>query len=115
LQRKKENMRKLIVMGVLALSVALAGSAFANGAAIFRSKCLPCHGPEGKGTAMAPAFQGNEFIKTNEPDVIALTIKNGRAGDQKRYTQFVLAMPPAPLTDAEILEVITYLKSLAGK
>ncbi len=78
-------MRKLIVMGVLALSVAFAGAALADGAAIFQSKCLACHGPEGKGTAMAPAFQGNEFIKTSEPDVIAETIKNGRAGDQKKY------------------------------
>ncbi len=107
-------MRKLIVMAVLALSVAFVGSALAaDGAALFKAKCLACHGPDGKGTAMAPAFQDNKFIKTSEDDVIAQTIKNGRAGDQKKYKQFVLAMPPAPLTDDEISAVITYLKSLA--
>ncbi len=109
-------MRKLIVMGVLALSVAFTGSVLASdGAAIFKSKCLACHGPDGKGTAMAPAFTDSEFIKTSDADVIAATIKDGRAGDQKKYKQFVLAMPAQKgnLSDDEIAAVITYLKSIA--
>jgi mono/diheme cytochrome c family protein len=109
-------MRKVIVMGVLALSLAFAGSAIASdGAALFKSKCSACHGPDGAGTAMAPGFTGNEFIKTSEAGVIAETIKNGRVGDQKKYKQFVLAMPAqkGALSDDEISAVITYLKSLA--
>ncbi len=103
---------------LFALFIGFAGTTLAaDGAAIFKSKCLACHGSEGKGTAMAPAFQGNEFVKTSESDVIAQTIQNGREGDQKMYKQFVLAMPPQKgvLSADEISAVITYLKSLASK
>ncbi len=109
-------MRKLIVMGVFALSVAVAGSALAfDGAAIFRSKCLACHGPKGKGTEIAPAFRGNEFIKNSEVDVIIDVVKNGRPLDQKRYEEYSMTMLPQKdnLTDAEISAVITYIKYLA--
>ncbi len=58
-------MRKLIGVGVVALSLAVAGSAMAaNGASLYKSKCLPCHGADGAGTAMAPGFQGNAFLKS---------------------------------------------------
>jgi hypothetical protein len=64
---------------------------------------------------MAPAFQGSEYVRTSEPAVIAKTIEDGRAGDQKKYKQFVLAMPPhkGVLSVDEISAVVTYLKSLA--
>lgn len=94
--------------------MAFAGSALAaDGASIFKSKCLACHGPDGKGTAMAPAFAGNDFIKNSSEDEIKHVIKSGRAGAAKKYKNFALSMPPQSLSDAEISAVITYLKSLA--
>ncbi len=111
-------MRKLIGVGVVALSLALAGSALAaDGASVFKSKCLPCHGAEGKGTAMAPAFQGNSFIKSASKADIENVIKNGRAGAQKKYKNFALSMPPwkASLKADQISAVADYLKSLANK
>jgi len=111
-------MRKLIGLGVVALSLAVAGSAMAaNGADLFKHKCLPCHGAEGAGTAMAPAFQGNKFIKTSSKADIMNTIKNGRAGAQKHYKKFALSMPPwkSALNDAQISSVIDYLKTIANK
>ncbi len=112
-------MRKLIVMGVLALSVAFAGSVLAaDGAAIFKSKCLACHGADGGGMAgLAPSLKDSEFVKTSEPDVIAKTIADGRAGDQKTYKNLPLAMPPQKdiLSAEEIAAVITHIQSLAGK
>lgn len=111
-------MRRLIGIGVVALSVAFAGTALAaDGAAIFKAKCSPCHGPEGQGTAMAPAFKGNAFVKESKEDVIAQTILNGRAGAEKKYKQFAIAMPPQKgvLSPDDIKAVIGHLKSIAGK
>ncbi len=108
-------MRKLFVLGVMALSLAYAGSAIASdGAAIFKSKCLACHGPDGKGTAMAPAFQGSDYIKSTDAAAIGKTIKNGRSGAAKKYKNFALSMPPqSTMSDADIAAVTSYLKSLA--
>jgi len=111
-------MRKLIGLGVVALSLAVAGSAMAaNGADLFKHKCLPCHGAEGAGTAMAPAFQGNAFIKNSSKADIINTVKNGRAGAQKKYKNFALSMPPwkASLKDDQISAIVDYLKTVANK
>lgn len=111
-------MRKLLGVGVLALSVAVAGSALAaDGAAIFKTKCAACHGTEGQGTpGMAPAFQGNEFIKKSTVAEISLVVKNGRAGDQKKYKQFAIAMPAQKtMTDDDIKAVVEFEKTLAAK
>ncbi len=110
-------MRKLLGIGVLALSVAVAGSALAaDGAAVFKAKCSPCHGANGQGTAMAPAFTGNKFIQTSSVEDIQHVIRTGRAGAAKHYKQFVLAMPAwKSLTDDEVTAVIGHLKDIAGK
>lgn len=43
---------KRIVTALFA--VAFATAAFADGAAVFKSKCAACHGADGKGSKMAP-------------------------------------------------------------
>lgn len=108
-------MKKLMGIGVFALSVAFAGSAMAtDGAAIFKTKCSACHGANGEGTAMAPAFKGNAFVKGSAEGDIAKVIKEGRAGDAKKYKQFAIAMPAQKtMTDDEIKAVVAHLKGLA--
>ncbi len=111
-------MRKMIGLGIVALSVAFAGSALAaDGAAIFKSKCSPCHGVEGQGTAMAPAFQGNAFLKNSKAADIEAVVKNGRAGAAKKYKEFAVAMPAQATMSAEdIAAVVAYEKgTLAPK
>jgi len=101
---------------ILALVTGVSGAAIAaDGAGIYKSKCLACHGAHGAGTAMAPAFTDNAFIKDSADDVIAKTIKDGRAGSAKHYKNFALAMPPQSLNDADIQAVVTYLKSLSAE
>ncbi len=85
------------------------------GSLIFMSKCMACHGADGKGTAMAPAFKGNEWIKGTENSEIADVIKNGRQGSAKKYKQFPIAMPAQKIDDKEVSALISYLKSLAFK
>ncbi len=109
-------MRKLLGIGVFALGVAVAGSAMAaDGAAIFKSKCSPCHGATGQGTAMAPAFNGNDFIKASSADDIAAVVKNGREGAAKKYKNFAIGMPAQKtMADEDVKAVVEHLKSLAG-
>lgn len=106
-------MKRLFAVGVFAVAVAFSGTATAaDGAAIFKTKCVACHGADGKGTPMAPAQAGNDFIKNSkEADIIAV-IKNGREGAAKKYKQFAMAMPKQVLSDDETKAVVAYLKSL---
>jgi hypothetical protein len=65
---------------------------------------------------MAPAFNGNEFIKSSSVDDIAHVVKNGRAGADKKYKNFVIAMPAQKtMSDEDISAVVAHLKELAGK
>ena len=108
-------MRKFIGIGVVALSLAFAGTAMAsNGAGLYKSKCLACHGADGKGTAMAPAFAGNAWIKDTANADIAAVIKDGRSGSAKAYKKFALSMPPQKsLSAGDINAIVDYLKSLS--
>ncbi|MFQ5735633.1 MAG: c-type cytochrome [Thermodesulfobacteriota bacterium] len=83
------------------------------GAAIFKSKCSPCHGADGKGTAMAPAFKGNVWIKGADKGQIAAVIRNGRKGPAKRYTKFAISMPAQKaLPDSDVDALVEYIKSI---
>ncbi len=107
-------MKRFLSIAVVALSVAVAGSAIAaDGTAIFKSKCAPCHGADGQGTAMAPAFKGNAFIKDGSEADIAHVIQNGRNGAEKKYKNFAIGMPKQTLSDDEVKAVVAHLKDIA--
>ena len=108
-------MKRFMVMGV-AFAAALAFSApalAADGAAIFKAKCAACHGQDGAGSAMAPAFKGNAFIKSGSEADITAVIKNGRNGAEKKYKQFAIGMPKQTLNDDEIKSVVAVMKGWA--
>jgi mono/diheme cytochrome c family protein len=107
-------MKRFLGIGIIAFSVAFAGSALAaDGTAIFKSKCAPCHGADGQGTAMAPAFKGNAFIKSSAEGDIANVLKNGRNGAEKKYKNFAIGMPKQTLNDEEVKAVIAHIKDIA--
>lgn len=83
------------------------------GAKLFKAKCVPCHGSEGKGTAMAPAFRGNEWIKGAQNSDIAKVIKEGRAGASKRYKNFAVPMPATKgVIDGEVNALVAYIRTI---
>ncbi len=110
-------MKKLFTGVILfALFIGFTGTTLAaDGSAIFKAKCLACHGPDGKGTVMAPAFKGNAYINDSTAEEITATIKDGRNGAAKKYKNFALGMPPQHLNDDELSAVVSYLKSLASE
>lgn len=85
----------------------------AAGAAIFKAKCSLCHGVEGKGSTMAPAFKGNNWVKGASSADVAEVIKNGRKGSAKKYANFFSDMPASKtLPESDVNALVEYLKSV---
>ena len=108
-------MRNLVLAIVMAVAVSFTGTAIAaDGAKVYKSKCASCHGKDGKGTAMAPAHAGSDYIKSASAADIKADVVNGRKGSAKKYKKFPIPMPPwkGKLTDAEIDAVVAYMKGL---
>ena len=99
---------------VLALAVALlAGPARAQGAGekVYKAKCASCHGADGAGTTPAGKatkardFCSEEVKKETDEDWTAIVVKGKNkmpAYDKK-------------LTDAEIKDVLAYIRGLCKK
>ena len=84
-----------------------------GGDKVYKARCLACHGPDGKGTAMAPAFIGNEWIKGASKADIANVVKNGRQPKDKRHKNFAMGMPAQTgMPEDDVTAVVDYLKSL---
>lgn len=107
-------MKRMLAGAVAVLALGSFSLALAqDGAAVYKSKCMPCHGPDGKGTAMAPAVVGNQFIKTSSEQELSDIILKGREGAAKKYKQYAIGMPAQKLMDGETKAVIAYMKDLA--
>ncbi|MCC6503689.1 MAG: cytochrome c [Deltaproteobacteria bacterium] len=103
------------IAALLAVCVGFSSQAMAaDGGAIYKSKCLMCHGADGKGTAMGVALAGSEFIASSSDRVIAEVILKGREGDVKKYKNIALGMPAMKLSD-DTGALVVYLRSLAVK
>lgn len=103
---------KKVLAAVCALSLVGATAVLADGGeGIYKSKCATCHGPKGEGKkALGPALKGSEFVvKGSDADVKA-TIKDGRAAAAKKYKEFTGPMPAQKLSDAELADLVKYLK-----
>jgi len=107
-------MKKIIIGTISALALSTAAFA-ADGAAIYKSKCQACHGVEGKGTAMAPAFKGSPHLKHSTDQEISDIIVKGVSGAKKMHKQFAIDMPPQKLSADELKAVVDYIKSLDRK
>ncbi|HET7922986.1 MAG TPA: c-type cytochrome [Gammaproteobacteria bacterium] len=106
---RKKTLVPLFVacMGALVMPAVLADT----GAEIFGSKCVSCHGKNGQGTpGLAPALKGDAFVISGKLEDIEATIQDGRAGDQKKYKDIPVAMPPWHLSDADLKAVVAYIR-----
>ena len=104
---------RLVIIAAAATALTLCSSAFAaDGKAVFATNCASCHGAQGQGMpGLAPALKGNAFVTGKIEDVIQ-TVKDGRAGAQKKYKDFPIPMPAwgKQLSDADIKAVVDYLR-----
>jgi mono/diheme cytochrome c family protein len=94
-----------MALGVL-LAVAIPAKSD-DAAALYKSKCQVCHGADGKGSPAgqkmgAKDFQSPEVQKQTDAELIKVT-KDGK-GKMPKYD--------GKLTDAQITQLIKYIRSL---
>ena len=85
-----------------------------RGAALFARNCAGCHGPDGRG-GMAPELMNPTFQQAASDEFIVTTIRLGRQNAAMPAFQPAAAGRPGAtgLTDAEIGDVLAFLRSLA--
>lgn len=107
-------MKKALHLAVIASIAALMtfNTAFAQtGADVYKSKCQMCHGADGTGNTPAGkamkalSFKSPELVKKTDAELIAAT-ESGK-GKMPAYK--------GKLSDAQIKEVIAYIRTLQKK
>ena len=84
---------------------------------IFESNCSACHNANGSGqSGVFPPLAGNPMV-TGSPDKVIAAVKNGLTGQTTVNGKSYNGSMPAwksKLSDAEIADVITYIRSSWG-
>jgi len=112
-EKKAVEVEKAVEKALAPAAPAASVADAAAGADIYRKKCAPCHGAEGKGTTMAPALKPSDWVKAASVDEITGVIKNGRVGKEKLYPKFFSPMPASKtMSDEDLGSLAAYLKSL---
>ena len=80
--------------------------------------CLNCHQPDGRGLPeIYPPLGGSEWVRGDKETLINIVL-HGVSGPMsvgnKIYGTTGVIMPPAPLDDRQIAEVLTYIRSSFG-
>ena len=114
LRKKKEravNIRNGLTVAAMTAAMATTGFAQGPGADTYKSKCAMCHGADGMATTPVgksmkiPAFNDPTVAKMSEADLASIT-KSGK-GKMPAYA--------GKLTDAQIKDVVEYVRSLQKK
>ena len=95
--------RSIIALTVIALlSMSCVAFAAEDGAAIYKSKCAACHGPDGAGK-IGPAVKGTSLTAAQISD----ELQNGAAGKKAPHTKGITG-----LTADQATAVAAYVKTL---
>lgn len=97
-----------VVLSAALLCLSVAGACAEDAAALYKSKCQACHGPDGKGDTAAGKkvgvkdFHSPEVAKLSDDELFDIT-KKGQA-KMPAYDK--------KLTDDQIKDLIKYIRSL---
>jgi len=95
--------RSIIAVTIIAiLSMSCLAWAAEDGAAIYKSKCAACHGPDGAGK-VGPAVKGTALTEAQITDLLT----KGVAGKKAPHAKAIGGLTPDQAT-----AVATYVKSL---
>lgn len=78
--------------------------AIERGRKLFNSACSGCHGPHGEG-GRGPKLSGGDLVRGAKDEKLFSSIKNGVPGTD---------MPPFPLPDEQIRELLGFIRSLSA-
>lgn len=89
-----------------------------RGEAVFDSTCITCHGPDGVGVeGLGKPLTTSAFAADLTDTELLAFLAVGRAADDPLNTTGIV-MPPRggnpALTDADLIDVIAYIRTLAG-
>jgi mono/diheme cytochrome c family protein len=94
-----------------------ATSSAAAGQKVYNANCSACHNANGSGqSGVFPPLAGNPMV-TGSPDKVIAAVKNGLTGQTTVNGKSYNGSMPAwksKLSDAEIADVITYIRSSWG-
>jgi mono/diheme cytochrome c family protein len=93
------------------------GSDVRAGAQTYLADCADCHAAAGTGHASSfPALAGNPVVNTSDPASLIHIVLAGGAEVHTRDASSSLVMPPfgKSLSDAEIADLLTYVRSSWG-
>jgi len=98
----------LTLVAVMAASTVTTALAQGAGADNYKAKCVMCHSADGTGKAAmkVPSFKTPESIKESDADLTA-AIKNGKGTGAVKMPAYA-----GKLTDPQIKEVVTYIRTL---
>jgi cytochrome c6 len=105
----KLSLRVVLIVGILSLTTAALGQdADPQFAALYKSKCAACHGPDGKGDTVIGKklntrdFNLPEIMKAKDQELIDITTKgkNKMPAFEKK------------LTDVQIKALVAYIRGL---
>lgn len=96
---------QITLVAILAATTMTTAFAQGTGAENYKAKCAMCHGADGTGKAAmkVPSFKGS---KAPEADLTA-AVKNGKGTGTIKMPAYA-----GKLTDAQIKDVVTYVKTL---
>lgn len=100
-----------LVLTTTILALAVSGSAFADaaaGKAVYTANCDKCHGPDGAGKPVIAKMLNATMKPLGSAEVKALS----DATMTKDITQGVGKMKPVKITDAQVKDVIAYVRTL---
>ena len=99
----------LLIVVVLAASPVVSQDS-AAGAAVYKSKCNTCHGPDGGGTAVGKSLQAADLrsaqVQSKSDAELIETISDGK-GNMPSFK--------GTITDEEIHAVLAHVRTLAAK
>jgi cbb3-type cytochrome c oxidase subunit III len=88
----------------------------AQGQTIFSStgNCYTCHGPDAKGTALAPDLTDGDWLNTDGTYSSIVQVIHSGVATPKQYPAPMPAMGGAALSDEQVNQVAAYVWSLGG-
>jgi cbb3-type cytochrome c oxidase subunit III len=88
----------------------------AQGQTVFSStgNCYTCHGPDAKGTALAPDLTDGDWLNTDGTYSSIVQVIHSGVATPKQYPAPMPAMGGAALSDEQVNQVAAYVWSLGG-
>jgi nitrite reductase (NO-forming) len=86
-----------------------------RGKQVYMQSCFACHLPDGKGMAnVFPPLAGSDYLLADADRAIRVVLKGLTGPVTVNGTTYNSAMPPQPLTDEQIADVMTYVLNSWG-